>query len=116
MLQRIDWTLMVLAAGGGKPLQPVQLQKSLFLVGRNVDPVKKGLSDGFYDFQPYDYGPFDRLVYEDAERLAVLDLATITMCPGGLYREYAATVSGIQRAKELETELPPGIVDSFPCP
>lgn len=111
MLQRRDWTLLVLAAAGGQPLQPVQLQKTLFLIGENLKPVEKDLSSEFYDFEPYDYGPFDRMAYADAEYLSNQGFATITTLPGRLYREYAATVDGLQRAKALEQDLARPLVE-----
>jgi hypothetical protein len=35
-MTRKDWTLLVIAASEKKPLQPVHLQKSLFLLARNL--------------------------------------------------------------------------------
>jgi uncharacterized protein YwgA len=64
-----DWTLLVIAAADPKPLQPVQLQKSLFLLGRNLSPEQLQVKE-FYDFQPYDYGPFCSDIYSNAEKLS----------------------------------------------
>lgn len=105
-LQREDWCLLVLGAADGASLQPVQLQKSLFLIGENVRPRKSGLSREFYDFEPYDYGPFDSSVYADADALAAQGLAVVATRPGRSYREYAATPIGVRRAKELALQLP----------
>ena len=50
-LDRKDWALLAIAnAGHGVSLSPVQLQKSLFLLGRELGS-KVGAN--FYDFQPY---------------------------------------------------------------
>ena len=48
-------------------LSPVQLQKTLFLLGKKMP---KAVGESFYSFQPYNYGPFDRTIYTDAQRLA----------------------------------------------
>lgn len=111
LLRRKDWCLLVLAAAQGAPLQPVQLQKSLFLIGENVKPVESGLSVNFYAFEPYDYGPFDSNVYADAEELQREGLAYITQHPHRSYRQYAATNLGLQRANEIESRLPAGVCE-----
>ena len=51
-----DFLLLVVASGKDKALTPVQLQKSLFLLGKTdlAEAV-----DSPYDFEPYHYGPFD---------------------------------------------------------
>ena len=59
-----DWTLLVLASAGG-PLSPVQLQKTLFLIDRNLSRAQRGVTR-FYNFRAYDYGPFDSAIYTDA--------------------------------------------------
>lgn len=109
MLRRKDWCLLVLGAANGVPLQPVQLQKSLFLIGENVKPVESGLSLDFYHFDPYDYGPFDSDVYADAEELEREGLACITQHPHGSYSQHAATPHGVSRAKGIESMLPPEV-------
>ena len=97
-----DWTLLVLVAAG-KPVSPVQLQKSLFLLGRNLGASQLG--QPFYQFQAYDYGPFCQQVYADAEGLECAGDVVITS--GGRYREYAATPSGVERAAKLRKGLDP---------
>ena len=64
---RSDWTLLAICAGGFRGLSPVQLQKTLFLLGKQLP---EAVTADFYDFQAYHYGPFDRTVYVDAERLS----------------------------------------------
>ena len=111
MLERQDWALLVLGAAEGHPLQPVQFQKTLFLVGENVKPVERGISSSFYGFEPYDYGPFDRDVYIDAEQLEREGLAIITTRPGRSYSEYAATAAGVDRARALGASIPPQVAE-----
>lgn len=89
---------MVLAEAGGAPVSPVQLQKALFLIGENLHP------DRFYHFKPYDYGPFSREVYSDAQELANMGLVSITDPLGG-YKTYAATLAGLNHARERRAQL-----------
>lgn len=77
-MTRQDWLLLVLAAAGRKPLSPLQLQKSLFLVGYDL---AKLVGPDFYTFRPFDYSPFDATVYRDAEEQAAQGLVTIRSHP-----------------------------------
>lgn len=98
-----DWTLLVIAAGRA-PLQPVQLQKALFLLGRNL-PLKVLRTDTFYDFYAYDYGPFSTAVYSDAEWLATEGLVAISQPPEARFKRFQATEKGTARADELRREI-----------
>lgn len=106
-MQKEDWTLLVVAAAGGKKLSPVQLQKSLFLVSKTLK-AKQRKASPFYRFRAYDYGPFCSQVYSDAEALAAAGLLSIT-CEEFSYRHYAATDEGLKKAHELRGELDPGV-------
>lgn len=94
-----DWTLLVIAAGR-IPLQPVQLQKALFLLGRNLPP-KALRTETFYDFYAYDYGPFSTAVYSDAERLATEGLVAISQPPATRFKHFQVTETGAARAQDL---------------
>lgn len=107
-MQRRDWNLLVLTTAGGEALTPVQLQKVLFLIGKNLP---EEVSSGFYDFKPYDYGPFDATVYQDAEELEREKKAYIRSVPGRRWSEYGATPAGVEAAKQIKSELDPRILD-----
>jgi uncharacterized protein len=64
-MERKEAVLLVLNKAGKTGLTPARLQKSLFLLTKNFSSVFN-----FYNFQPYNYGPFDRSVYLDADSLA----------------------------------------------
>ena len=100
-MTRQDWLLLVLAAAGRKPMSPLQLQKSLFLVGYDL---AKLVGADFYTFRPFDYGPFDATVYQDAEAQAAQGLVTIRSHPV-TKRVFSLTMTGITRARALEPEL-----------
>lgn len=102
-MERRDWNLLVLAAAGGKTLTPVQFQKSLFLLGKNLP--EEMIGEGYYRFEPYNYGPFDSSVYSDATSLVSSEL--VLLSDQGRWKQFAATAAGIDQAKELEKALPP---------
>ena len=103
-MNRSDWTMLALAAAAGAALEPVQLQKTLFLLGKNLGA--ETLGEGFYDFAAYDYGPFSKLVYEDAEELERAGLITIARPPAVRYREYRITARGRERATAIASGVP----------
>lgn len=105
-MNRSDWTLLAICAANGQGLSPVQLQKTLFLLGRELP---NAVGQGYYDFKPYHYGPFDRAVYSDAEKLAVAGDVAITQRPGESWNRYLATAQGCERAEALKTEVPQAI-------
>ena len=77
------------AAGENVTFSPVQVQKLFFLIDRKVAHLVGG---PHFNFQPYDYGPFDQQVYGTLDGLAlngfVLKQST------GRYRNYALTPDG----------------------
>ena len=105
-----DWTLLVIAAAKDHSLSPVQLQKALFLIARNLTDAQR-CTTSFYDFRPYDYGPFSAEVYRDAERLRAEGLVIIDPSSGFAYRDYAATAAGIERASLLRSQLDPSVCE-----
>ena len=98
-MKREELLLAVLAAAGGRTYQPVQIQKALFLLDQNVPEL---ITDGErYHFEPYDYGPFDKQVYKDAERWSLFDLVEITSSPNGRWKRYAVSEEGLERGEAL---------------
>jgi len=106
-LQKKEWTLTAIALADGQPLSPVQLQKSVFLFGKLLP--QEVLPEDFYEFVPYNYGPFCREVYADAEELAEEGLVQISSVASHGYSQYSATPDGIARADRLNDLLPPRI-------
>lgn len=90
-MNRRDAVLAVLAAADGNGYGPAQLQKAMFLISRNAPDV---FDDGRgFNFTPYDYGPFDKRVYDAADVLAAEGLCSVTRSSNG-YRTYSATEDG----------------------
>ena len=100
-IDRKDFVLMVVAAGGSTPLTPVQLQKSLFLISESLSEIP----ESFYEFEPYHYGPFDQDIYLDADKLEAEGLLFSIPSMKGAWLNRAITPAGIQKAKELEGSL-----------
>jgi uncharacterized protein YwgA len=94
--------LAALAPAGGAPHSPVQVQKLLFLIDRNLSSLLGGPS---FDFQPYHYGPFDRDVYTTLEDLAKQGLVEITQGQGNKWPDYRLTVEGQCRAARVLGDL-----------
>jgi uncharacterized protein len=99
-----DWTLLVIAASPEKPLQPVHLQKALFLLDRNLSRAQLQVN-AFYEFEPYDYGPFCSDIYSDAEELCHEGLVHIDQHLWLSYRQYLVTKPGQAKAEELREML-----------
>jgi hypothetical protein len=101
-MTRSEILLAGLAAGGeNATYTPVQVQKLFFLLDREAAAVLDG---PHFDFQPYDYGPFDRDVYVGLENLSREDLAVVHNT--GRYRLYQLSREGYQRGSDILDELP----------
>jgi hypothetical protein len=99
--------LLLIAEGadGQFPLDPIRLMKGGFLAW------KQGPSEWtpLFDFQPYDYGPFDSRIYrarDDLIRSGLLDVSS-----QGRYDRYEVTPAGRERAAQLRASQPQPFVD-----
>lgn len=106
MTPRQELVLAALAAGeSNSELTPVQAQKLFFLIDQNVAGAIGGQQ---YNFQPYDYGPFDSAVYTDLDWLAVPQAGMVEIVRNGRYRTYRLTEQGrqfgIQKLAELDAQ------------
>ena len=106
-MNKKDWTLLTIAAAEGKNITPVQLQKCLFLLGQNFG---KRLGGDFYNFIPYDYGPFSSDIYSDVTKLQQEGLIRIEHIPGIRWVEYSATLTGMAQSEEFQKNAPQDIV------
>ena len=61
-MKRRDWILAVTTIAREQGLDSAQLQKSLFLLGEELQHL---VGADYYQFYPYKYGPFDLEVYSD---------------------------------------------------
>ncbi len=94
--------LAVLASADGRPFTPAQLQKAMFLLVQNYQ-ITEGLG---YNFEAYDYGPFDKAVYDEAVMLGREGLAEIGPSPFGRWNVYAASETGVAEGRQTLGILP----------
>jgi uncharacterized protein len=90
-MSRRDW-LLVLCAYRGAPrgLDPVRIQKAMFLFARlGTRPARE-----LYDFRPYDYGPMSPEIYRDLDSLAAQGLLEPHEVSGKHWSRYVATDRG----------------------
>jgi len=103
MAHRRDWLLLLLALRDAtQPLDPVRLQKGMFLLSQERDlPASER-----YTFAAYDYGPFSRMIYMDISTLVEVGLVEESEVPGYTWRRYRATDEGIAAAQSVLDGLP----------
>ena len=99
-LNNKEWILLVLALVEEKSLTPIQLQKCLFLVGRKISTGKD-----YYNFKPYDYGPFALEIYRDAEELEKEGLINIVYASNFRWKLYSITPKGKKVVDEIEKRV-----------
>ena len=107
-LNRREWLLLILGLADGKELSPVQLQKSAFLVGEELKIATKG----YYNFKPYDYGPFSDEVYKDAEELASENLVNVNSNINR-WKTFSITLDGSRAATELTKVIDTDLVNAI---
>jgi hypothetical protein len=102
LLAREDWTLLSMAIAK-RSLLPIQLQKSLHLLGQRFPKLTAG---AFYTFSATTFGQASAEVSRDANLLTIMGLVSIDVIePGG--RAYRVTPKGLERAQELEKRADP---------
>ncbi len=98
-----DAILAAMAAGDVSAFTPVQVQKLLFLLDKKAAPA---LGGPLFDFRPYDYGPFDREVYDRLDELAASGLVDIAGQSFKRDRHYSLTQAGLARGQRALDTLP----------
>ncbi len=101
-MNREDIVLAGLAAGGpGASFPPAQVQKLFFLIDKEAAPKIGG---PFFDFRPYDYGPFDSTLYSALDLLEAEGKVTVNRLMR--YRRYSLSDQGMTVGKEKLLRLP----------
>jgi uncharacterized protein len=100
-MDRNNLVLATLAtAEQGTRFTPVQVQKIFFLIDRRG----AHLTDGpHFDFQPYDYGPFDNTVYSELEQLEFA--GSVQTNNAGRYRLFSLTPQGYEAGRNVLATL-----------
>lgn len=102
--RREDWPLIVLSLASDGVLTPVEMQKALFLIKQEAGKLVKG---AFYNFVPYNYGPFDQLIYRDVDALVVEGCIALEVADHQRWSFYVITKKGEQRAATLHQQIDP---------
>lgn len=101
-MNRSDLVLATLASAGlDAAFSPVQLQKIFFLLDRRAPKLLHG---PHFNFQPYDYGPFDQTLYHELDVLQLSGL--VRTDTSGRYRRYSLTPQGRAEGNAMLTRLP----------
>lgn len=98
--RRQKMSLAALSAAENAAFGPAQVQKLFFLLDENI---AQDMGGRIYNFEPYDYGPFDVSVYHELDSLRDLGLVDqVQMHPGPAGRRYVLTRAGYEEgAREL---------------
>lgn len=107
-MKRNEIVLAALAAAEGGAFSPVQVQKLFFLLDRNIAEHIGGRQ---FEFEPYDYGPFDSRVYSALEELARDGLVEIESGGSGAARRYLLSERGLGQGREKLNSLPVAATD-----
>lgn len=96
-MEPADWLLKLIAARPEAVIDPVRVQKGLFLLseGGMVPPGER------YAFEPYSYGPMSRQIYRDVRALEAAGEIESLAVPGFGWRTLRATPAGLERAAGL---------------
>jgi uncharacterized protein len=102
-----DDILLLVAEGatGRFPLDPIRLMKGAFLAWQQGPSEWANL----FDFEPYDYGPFDLSVYRSRDDL--IRRGFLGAARQGRYDRYWVTAAGAQRTAQLKQTQPNEVVD-----
>jgi uncharacterized protein len=100
-MRRDELVLAAMAPGSGYCYSPVQVQKLLFLIDRQI-PEKVG--GPHFRFEPYHYGPFDKNVYLQLDQLA--ERGWVTINSSWAPRTYTLTPQGLQVGNAALNTLP----------
>lgn len=105
-MNRDELILAAMVSGAGYRYTPVQVQKLLFLIDRQIPEHVGG---PHFHFEPYHYGPFDKTVYQRLFQLSLEGLVAIDCANSP--RTFALTAEGAARGNEALNPLPEPIRD-----
>ena len=106
-MDKKDIVLLVIESASDEGLSPLQLQKSLFIIGQSQ---LAGLPSNFYAFRPYNYGPFCEEIYQDTDVLVEEGMVFNVPVAGQSWSKYAITPKGQTKSKEIKKENNIGLV------
>lgn len=96
-VDRKQLVLTAMAPASQQAYSPVQIQKLLFLIDRELHDTYGDV----FSFQAYHYGPFDKTVYATLDELENEGLIEILGDKFAPWRSYRLTPLGQERGREL---------------
>lgn len=111
LMKARDRLLLFIALDGApRGLDPVRLQKGMFLDAQESDAS----ASEKYSFVPYNYGPMSAQIYADLADLVAADLIEAVPVKGQSWSRYVATPKGLKEGQELlDSEPSPSIAQSL---
>ena len=100
-LSKEDILFAGLAVSKGVTHSPVQVQKLFFLIDKNV---AKDIGGPFFDFQAYNYGPFDKEIYKLLQVFSTRGY--IEIIRENTWREYRLTKEGQDLGEKILRRIP----------
>lgn len=107
MISNKDAVLAAFVPAAGAVYTPVQVQKMLFLIDRNLSS-RIGTR---FEFIPYSYGPFDKNIYSLLEQLEAEGCVEILCHPFIRWKKYKLTCKGQQEGEKILASLEPQVRD-----
>ena len=106
-MKKKDFVLAVMGLFPDQTFTPVQVQKLFFLVDEKL-PAYSDCPKGvpYFQFEPYDYGPFDRSVYDVLDSLRQEGFVDLIGNHWNPRRAYEVTNDGIKKGKLLVKQIP----------
>ncbi len=101
-MDRKQIVLAAMSTGNCDLYTPVQVQKLFFLIDRNVAEKLQG--HAFFNFEPYNYGPFDREVYTTLNELTWDGY--VETVPQGTWTSYKLTDKGQDIGAKILDSIP----------
>lgn len=99
-MTREEIVLAALSTGNCDLYTPVQVQKLFFLIDNNI---ADRIGGPHFNFEPYNYGPFDKEVYTVLEELSLKGYVEIIS--QGPWRSYKLSESGQREGSQLLSTL-----------
>lgn len=96
-----DWLLLFIAQVPRAPIDPVRVQKGLFLFAQRGSVAAQEA----YTFEPYSYGPMSRRLYRDLRLLQHHGLIRAIAADGQRWERFTATISGQRQATRIRSDL-----------
>jgi len=93
--------LAVLSASKGAQYTPVKIQKLFFLLDRNLG---EQIGGPHFNFAPYHYGPFDKEVYQELNKLQLDKLVNLNFGYNNL-KQYSLSAEGQKLGETIFSEF-----------